>query len=47
MVNYAGFNHDQHVRGFGIVVWNQVSGGDPMHEEGRKPYTEGINAAVS
>ncbi len=30
----------------GIVVWNQVSGGDPMYEEGRKLYTEEINAAV-
>jgi D-amino peptidase len=30
----------------GIVVWNQVSGGDPMYEEGRRLYTEEINAAV-
>jgi D-amino peptidase len=30
----------------GIVVWNQVSGGDPMYEEGRRLYTEEINATV-
>jgi len=30
----------------GIVKWPQVSGGDPMYEEGRKLYTEEINAAV-
>ncbi len=30
----------------GIVVWNQVNGGDPMYEEGRRLYTEEINAAV-
>lgn len=30
----------------GIVVWNQVTGGDPMFEEGRQLYTEEINAAV-
>ena len=30
----------------GIVVWNQVNGGDPMFEEGRRLYTEEINAAV-
>lgn len=30
----------------GIVVWEQVRGGDPMHEEGRRLYTEEINAAV-
>ena len=30
----------------GIVVWNQVTGGDPMFEEGRHLYTEEINAAV-
>lgn len=30
----------------GIVVWNQVNGGDPMFEEARKLYTEEINAAV-
>jgi D-amino peptidase len=30
----------------GIVVWNQVSGGDPMYEECRRLYTEEINAAV-
>lgn len=30
----------------GIVVWEQVSGGSPMYEEGRKLYTAEINAAV-
>ena len=30
----------------GIVVWSQVSGGKPMYEEGRRLYTEEINAAV-
>jgi D-amino peptidase len=30
----------------GIVKWEQVSGGDPMFEEGRRLYTEEINAAV-
>jgi len=30
----------------GIVKWEQVSGGDPMYEEGRRLYTEEINAAV-
>ena len=30
----------------GIVRWQQVSGGDPMFEEGRRLYTEEINAAV-
>jgi len=30
----------------GIVVWDQVTGGAPMYEEGRKLYTEEINAAV-
>ena len=30
----------------GIVVWDQVSGGKPMYEEGRRLYTEEINAAV-
>src|SRR5215210_6568319 len=30
----------------GIVVWEQVTGGSPMYEEGRKLYTEEINAAV-
>lgn len=30
----------------GIVDWNQVNGGAPMFEEGRKLYTEEINAAV-
>ena len=30
----------------GIVVWEQVDGGAPMYEEGRKLYTEEINAAV-
>ncbi|MEO2004756.1 MAG: M55 family metallopeptidase [Candidatus Poribacteria bacterium] len=30
----------------GIVVWGQVNGGAPMYEEGRRLYTEEINAAV-
>jgi D-amino peptidase len=30
----------------GIVRWEQVSGGDAMFEEGRRLYTEEINAAV-
>jgi D-amino peptidase len=30
----------------GIVVWEQVNGGDKMYEEGRRLYTEEINAAV-
>ena len=30
----------------GIVVWDQVSGGAAMFEEGRQLYTEEINAAV-
>lgn len=30
----------------GIVVWDQVNGGSPMYEEGRRLYTEEINAAV-
>lgn len=30
----------------GIVVWEQVSGGDPMYEECRRLYTEEINACV-
>ncbi len=30
----------------GIVAWSQVNGGAPMYEEGRKLYTEEINAAV-
>ncbi len=30
----------------GITNWHQVSGGDPMYEEGRVLYTEEINAAV-
>src|SRR5437867_8312846 len=30
----------------GIVKWEQVSGGDTMFEEGRRLYTEEINAAV-
>lgn len=30
----------------GIVKWEQVSGGEPLFEEGRKLYTEEINAAV-
>src|SRR3954468_8944174 len=29
----------------GIVKWQQTSGGDPMYEEGRRLYTEEINAA--
>src|SRR5436190_14544842 len=32
--------------GSGIVVWQQVTGGDPMYEECRRLYTEEINAAV-
>src|SRR4029079_18639260 len=28
------------------VKWQQTSGGDPMYEEGRRLYTEEINAAV-
>jgi D-amino peptidase len=30
----------------GIVTWSQVNGGAPMYEEGRRLYTEEINAAV-
>ena len=30
----------------GIVTWSQVDGGAPMYEEGRRLYTEEINAAV-
>src|SRR5919198_1333000 len=30
----------------GIVKWQQTSGGDPMYDEGRRLYTEEINAAV-
>ena len=30
----------------GIVDWDQVNGGAPMYEEGRRLYTEEINAAV-
>ena len=30
----------------GIVKWEQVSGGEALYEEGRKLYTEEINAAV-
>ena len=30
----------------GIVKWEQVSGGESLYEEGRKLYTEEINAAV-
>jgi D-amino peptidase len=30
----------------GIVKWQQVSGGDAMFEEGRRLYTQEINAAV-
>lgn len=30
----------------GIVVWEQVDGGAPMYEEGRRLYTEEINAAI-
>ena len=30
----------------GIVKWEQVTGGDPMYKEGRRLYTEEINAAV-
>jgi D-amino peptidase len=30
----------------GISKWEQVSGGEPLYEEGRKLYTEEINAAV-
>ncbi|HXT35506.1 MAG TPA: M55 family metallopeptidase, partial [Chloroflexota bacterium] len=30
----------------GIVKWEQVTGGHAMYEEGRRLYTEEINAAV-
>jgi D-amino peptidase len=30
----------------GIVRWEQTTGGDPMYEEGRRLYTEEINAAI-
>src|SRR4051795_12027617 len=30
----------------GIVNWDQVNGGAPMFEEGRRLYTEEVNAAV-
>jgi D-amino peptidase len=30
----------------GINRWEQTTGGDPMYEEGRRLYTEEINAAV-
>src|SRR5213075_752110 len=30
----------------GIVKWDQVNGGAPLYEEGRRLYTEEINAAV-
>src|SRR5947209_835544 len=30
----------------GIVKWQQTNGGEPMYEEGRRLYTEEINAAV-
>jgi D-amino peptidase len=30
----------------GITKWAQVTGGDPMYEEGRRLYTAEINAAV-
>src|SRR5205814_10036736 len=30
----------------GLVKWEQTTGGDPMYEEGRRLYTEEINAAV-
>jgi len=30
----------------GIVKWEQTTGGEPMYEEGRRLYTEEINAAV-
>src|SRR5262249_11425666 len=30
----------------GIVKWQQTTGGDPMYDEGRRLYTEEINAAV-
>ncbi len=30
----------------GIVKWEQTTGGEPLYEEGRKLYTEEINAAI-
>jgi D-amino peptidase len=30
----------------GLTKWEQCSGSKPMFEEGRKRYTEEINAAV-
>src|SRR6266511_889423 len=30
----------------GIVKWEQTTGGDPMYEEGRRLYTEELNAAI-
>lgn len=30
----------------GIIAWGQVTGGNPMYEEGRRLYTEEVNAAV-
>src|SRR3954471_6938375 len=30
----------------GIINWDQVNGGAPMYEEGRRLYTEEVNAAV-
>jgi D-amino peptidase len=30
----------------GITKWEQVDGGEPLYEEGRRLYTEEINAAV-
>ena len=30
----------------GIVKWEQTTGGEPLYEEGRKLFTEEINAAV-
>ncbi len=30
----------------GIVTWKQVTGGSPMFDEGRRLYTEEINAAI-
>jgi D-amino peptidase len=30
----------------GIINWDQVNGGAPLYEEGRRLYTEEINAAV-
>ena len=30
----------------GISVWEQVNGGAPLYEEGRRLYTAEVNAAV-